>query len=51
METEDDNNQANIIASVKVPTAAWFKSIEIVIWQVCKHSKSAGINNFCYKTD
>lgn len=26
METQDDNNQANIIASMKVPTTAWFKS-------------------------
>jgi len=49
METEDDNNQENIIASVKVLAAAWFKSIEIVTWQVYKHSKSSGINNFCYQ--
>lgn len=49
METENDNNKANVIAPVKVPTAAWFKSIKIVTWQVCKHSKSARINNFCHK--
>lgn len=26
MEAKDDNNQENVIASVKVPTAGWFKS-------------------------
>lgn len=50
METEDDNNQANITELLKVLIAAWFKSTEIVTWLVCKLSKLEGINNFCYKT-